>query len=101
MISSIAKIGLTAVAALALAAGAGSTVTRAEGELAFARGGDIYTARTDGTGVRKLTRGSIHDGAPAWSPDGERIVFVRETPGTGEIYIADAEAQLTQRPVER
>jgi Tol biopolymer transport system component len=60
-------------------------------ELAFARGGTVYVARTDGTGVRPLTRGSAVD----WSPDGRRIVFARRdviyvsaADGTGERRLA-------------
>jgi Tol biopolymer transport system component len=46
--------------------------------IAFARGevqpDTIYTIRADGRGVRKLREG----GSPAWSPDGQRIVYQHE-----------------------
>lgn len=49
--------------------------------LAFAsdRDGDeeIYVARPDGTGVRKVTRDPADDSSPSWSPNGRRIVFDR------------------------
>ena len=92
--SSITEVITAAtVAALALAA---SSITSARtdtagGELAFARGGDIYAVRADGTGPRKLTSGRIYDGNPAYSPDGEQVAFVRETAGNAEIYVADAD----------
>jgi hypothetical protein len=38
---------------------------------------DMYVVRTDGSGKRRLTRTSAHEISPVWSPDGERIAFVR------------------------
>ena len=42
---------------------------------------DIYTARADGTGLRRLTRTRSQDEAfPSWDPSGERLAFVRHLP---------------------
>jgi Tol biopolymer transport system component len=39
---------------------------------------DVYSMRGDGSGVRALTNdGHSHD--PAWSPDGQRILFVHDS----------------------
>lgn len=39
---------------------------------------DIYTARADGTGLRRVTRTPGRDEAfPSWDPSGERLAFVR------------------------
>jgi Tol biopolymer transport system component len=49
------------------------------GTIVFARtddasGGDLYTIRADGTGLRRLTTNGVsYD--PVWSPDGGRIAF--------------------------
>jgi TolB protein len=53
----------------------------------------ICTIHLDGTGFRQLTNGP--DYRPAWSPDGERIVFLHwnfleEVPGNGQLWIMDA-----------
>jgi WD40-like Beta Propeller Repeat len=52
--------------------------------IAFTFGiGDIYAVRADGSGRVRLTRGAVEqlggtgDSAPAWSPDGTKLVFVR------------------------
>jgi Tol biopolymer transport system component len=38
-------------------------------EIAFARGGDIYVMRADGTRLRNVTRTSrFGEGAPDWQP---------------------------------
>jgi TolB protein len=40
---------------------------------------DLFVARADGSGRRRLTRGAEAEAAPAWSPDGRRLVAVRRT----------------------
>lgn len=55
--------------------------------IAFARDGDLYSVRPDGSGQRRLTSGSEIDSAPVVSPDGKRVVFERRT-------VADAPADL-------
>jgi len=65
-------------------------------QLAFVRAGRIYRVNADGTGLVRLTNGSLA-GEPAWSPDGQRIAFTRgyaTTPGYGlrwEIHVMDAD----------
>lgn len=50
-------------------------------EIAFVHGYEGHTAvwimKPDGSGQRKLTSGP-HDMAPAWAPDGKRLVFSRD-----------------------
>jgi len=62
--------------------------------LAFARGGDLWTVRGDGTGARLLLRRGY---APVWSPDGSRIAFVSRRSGDEEIYVARADGSRPQR----
>jgi dipeptidyl aminopeptidase/acylaminoacyl peptidase len=45
--------------------------------IAFVRGGDLYSVRPDGSGLRHLTSGAALDSAPIVSPDGKRVVFER------------------------
>ncbi len=45
--------------------------------IAFARGGDIYSIRPDGSGQRQLTSGAEIDAAPIVSPNGSDVVFER------------------------
>lgn len=37
----------------------------------------LFRTRPDGTRIRRLTTTSLFDTAPAWSPDGSRVVFSR------------------------
>jgi tricorn protease-like protein len=51
--------------------------------IAFARNGDLYSIRPDGSGQRRLTSGGTVDSAPVVSPDGKRVVFERRAaPGS-------------------
>ena len=85
----VGAIALVATAATATS----STQVDSAAELAFVRQGTIHVVRADGTGVRRLTTGY----KPAWSPDGERIAFVREARGNADIYVADADGQNARR----
>jgi dipeptidyl aminopeptidase/acylaminoacyl peptidase len=74
--------------------GAGYLTTKRSHLLLF----DIATKRVD-----TLTTGPADDGDPQWSPDGERIAFVRSLvpePGTGQqsdVYVVAARVGATPR----
>lgn len=57
--------------------------------------GDVYVMNADGTGERNLTRSVTQpfatDTAPAWSPDGRKIVFVSSRTRTGEVYTVNTD----------
>jgi Tol biopolymer transport system component len=95
----------------------------APGTIAFTRtavnegneGDDIYIIQTDGTGLTRLTEGTkssklptgsfIYTEAPAWSPDGTRIVydFGYGDSETYTVWVMNADGsekvQLTQLPL--
>ncbi|MEO9326050.1 hypothetical protein ABFT23_21330 [Nocardioides sp. C4-1] len=55
-------------------------------------GPDVYVAAGDGSHTRRLTTSPDPDTAPAWSPDGTRIAFVRRTTlGSSDILTMDAD----------
>jgi alpha-tubulin suppressor-like RCC1 family protein/Tol biopolymer transport system component/chitodextrinase len=47
----------------------------------------IYAAEPNGSGTVRLTRGLASDSMPAWSPDGKKIVFVRQINGLNKLHV--------------
>lgn len=52
---------------------------------------DIYLMRSDGSGLKRLTRSPGYDGGPFFSPDGQRIIWRRFAPDgrTAEVWTMD------------
>jgi Tol biopolymer transport system component len=70
---------------------ANATSSGRNGRIAFNRGGDIYTVKSDGTGLKRLTRYGGGASNPQWSPNGNRLlysykdsVWVMQANGTGK-----------------
>jgi len=100
------RLGLfisTLIAALGLAAGAGSA-TPAEHSIVFATGTtgsqgrptDVFVRDADGT-VRQLTRTAWYEGSPSWSPDRTKIVYVSARGGDADIYVMNADGTGQRR----
>jgi dipeptidyl aminopeptidase/acylaminoacyl peptidase len=60
--------------------------------VAFARGGDIYSVRPDGSGQRQLTSGPEIDSLPKVAPSGRYVVFERRAAlgGAASLYTVGA-----------
>jgi TolB protein len=52
---------------------------------------DVWVADADGGNPRRLTREPSDDLSPCWSPDGKRIAFVSNRPGSPQIYVMNAD----------
>ena len=67
-------------------------------EIAFVGPGlKISVAQADGTGVRKLTSGLDRQVSPAWSPDGERIVYASDRGDSFDIWSIRPDGSGNQR----
>lgn len=66
--------------------------------------GHIWIVSTEGSEYRQLTQGDGNDWAPKWSPDGEKIVFVRGPRGSRDVWIMDGDGShqmaLTEGPAD-
>jgi len=58
---------------------------------------EIYTIKSNGSGVTRLTTNGTRDAEPAWSPDGSRIAFRAERDGNAEIYVMNADGSSPVR----
>ena len=64
---------------------------------------EIYVMDADGGNPVNLTRDDAFDSAPAWSPDGQRIAFERNSSGGGggpQIYVMNADGSGVERLTE-
>jgi tricorn protease len=50
---------------------------------------DIWVAKFDGTGHRRVTTFDGQDGSPMWSPDGRRVLYVSEQFGVANVVAVD------------
>jgi Tol biopolymer transport system component len=55
--------------------------------------GEVYTMRTDGTGIVRLTTNNAEETDLQWSPDGTRLLFAKDT----EIYVMKADGTQQTR----
>ena len=87
--------GLVLLALLLLGCGDGSAPAgdaAPAGILAFSAGGSIYTVAADGSALREVIPGdrdSMWNAAPAFSPDGAKLIFVRDF----DLWVASADGQ--------
>jgi TolB protein len=69
-------------------------------------GKEIFVINADGSGLRRLTRNSVADWEPAWSPDGQKIAWLSRGDGAGaDIFVMNADGSdqhnLTPKPGNR
>ena len=56
-------------------------------EIALVSGGDIWTVAATGGDARLLVSHEANESRPLYSPDGERLAFVSDRTGWGDIYV--------------
>jgi TolB protein len=95
---------LAVLAVLALAPAAGSVASGAAGRIVFVTNhlcggrqvdcgrGEIATVRADGSGAAVLTRNTVSEATPAWSPNGAQIAYFRPTRrgSSGQVWLMNA-----------
>ena len=62
---------------------------------------EIYTARADGSDLRRLTRNVAYDAEATVSPDGSRIVFTSTRDGDIELYTMKVDGSDVRRVTHR
>jgi TolB protein len=66
-------------------------------QIAFSFQGDIYVVNTDGTGETNLTNSPEQDEQPKFSPDGQRIAWIRGEGDNTYIFVMDADGSTPQQ----
>lgn len=61
----------------------------------------IWLAPTDGSAPVQLTSGAFRDTTPRWSPDGSRIAFASNRPGTVAAKPAETEGKDNAKPATK
>ncbi len=65
--------------------------------VAFLYAGDLWVARIDGSGVRRLTSDEGIESNAVFSPDGELIAFSAEYDGNQDVFVVPAEGGIPER----
>jgi tricorn protease len=65
--------------------------------IAFVYGNDVWTCRTDGSGVQRVTSGPGVKTRPAFSPDGSLLAFSAELDGNLDVYVVPAGGGVPKR----
>ena len=60
---------------------------------------EIYVARSNGSGIRRMTNSAGIDVSPSWAPDGSKIVFAsdRESPSRPVVYLMNGDGSDQHR----
>ena len=69
-------------------------------EIAFASGGDIWTAPVAGGEARLLVAHAANDSHPIFSPDGRTVAFISDRTGGGDVYqtsVVEARLRLLRK----
>jgi TolB protein len=62
---------------------------------------EIYTARPDGSDLRRITRNAVYDAEATVSPDGRRIVFTSTRDGDIDLYTMNVDGTGVRRVTHR
>jgi len=96
--STLFAVGAAIVAASAVSSGVGAASRPAAQPWTVglssnreSRDAEIYAVRSDGTGVRRLTRSPFFDGFPVWSPDRKKIAFYSQRSAKGDVWVMNAD----------
>ncbi len=68
-----------------------------ETHIAFVYAGDLWIARRDGSGVRRLTTHLGSESSPRFSPDGQYIAFSAQYDGNTDVYLVPVEGGVPKR----
>ncbi|HBE68875.1 MAG TPA: hypothetical protein DDW52_12075, partial [Planctomycetaceae bacterium] len=58
---------------------------------------EIWTARSDGSELQRLTNHRARDSRPLFSPDGKQIAFVSNRSGTSQLYVMPASGGMPKQ----
>jgi Tol biopolymer transport system component len=88
----LAVLGLLlAIFAGVMVAGTESNARAANGRIAFADAGDIYTVEPDGSDRQLIVEGTGFVQGLAWSPDGTRLAYWTDDPEPWRLTVVDAD----------